>query len=87
MPQRKQSKVETREMLPSSGKSQVLGALTNAPLLGYADLSLPFVLETDASVHRLGAVLTNGAACTKPLHQLYRLNLHPFIPADLLSYV
>ena len=32
--------------------------LTSAPLLGYADFSLPFVVETDASIHGLGGVLS-----------------------------
>ncbi len=30
---------------------------TSAPVLGYADFSLPFILETDASHEDLGAIL------------------------------
>ncbi|KAL8596550.1 hypothetical protein ACOMHN_059391 [Nucella lapillus] len=32
--------------------------LTSAPVLGYVDFSLPFILETDASLDGLGAVLS-----------------------------
>lgn len=34
--------------------------LSTAPLLGYADFTLPFVVKTDASAHRLGAVLSQN---------------------------
>jgi hypothetical protein len=37
---------------------QLREALTTAPLLGYADYRLPFILETDASNDGLGAVLS-----------------------------
>lgn len=32
-------------------------ALTTAPVLGFADYLLPFIVETDASDRRIGAVL------------------------------
>ena len=40
-------------------------ALTTTPLLGYADYSLPFILETDASSQGLGAVLSQEQGGTK----------------------
>ena len=38
--------------------SQLKSVLTSAPILGYADFSQPFILETDASHNGLGAVLS-----------------------------
>lgn len=34
--------------------------LSTAPLLGYADFTIPFIVETDASAHGLGAVLSQN---------------------------
>ena len=37
--------------------AEIKRALTTSPILGYADFSRPFILETDASLQGLGAVL------------------------------
>ncbi|MCJ8749885.1 hypothetical protein PDJAM_G00192760 [Pangasius djambal] len=41
-----------------SGFEELKGRLTTAPVLAYADFSLPFILEVDASHGGLGAVLS-----------------------------
>ena len=38
--------------------NKLKGALTSAPVLAYPDYSKPFILKTDASLKRLGTVLT-----------------------------
>lgn len=44
------------------------GKLTTAPVLAYADFSLPFILEVDASLGGLGAVLSqNQAGQVRPI--------------------
>lgn len=42
----------------SEAMKRLQDALTTAPILGYADFTLPFILETDASMSGLGAVLS-----------------------------
>uniref|UniRef100_H3AP44 Gypsy retrotransposon integrase-like protein 1 n=1 Tax=Latimeria chalumnae TaxID=7897 RepID=H3AP44_LATCH len=41
----------------SQAFSTIKNKLTTAPVLGYADYSLPFILQTDASTEGLGAIL------------------------------
>ena len=47
-------------MIPvcQEGFDQLKKALTEAPILAYLDYSKPFILETDASLKVLGAVLS-----------------------------
>lgn len=59
------SPVRAKQLFASAWTPQCLqafellkGKLTSAPVLGYADFSLPFTLETDASSLGLGAVLS-----------------------------
>ncbi|KAJ8381162.1 hypothetical protein SKAU_G00019400 [Synaphobranchus kaupii] len=48
---------------------QLKERLTSAPILGFADFTQPFILETDASQHGLGAVLyqQQGQSCVRVL--------------------
>lgn len=48
-----------------SSFEQLKGKLTSAPVLGFADFTQPFIVETDASLHGLGAVLYQQQCDTK----------------------
>lgn len=48
-----------------SSFEQLKEKLTSAPILGFADFTQPFILETDASQHGLGALLCQRQGDTK----------------------
>ncbi|KAK7090311.1 hypothetical protein V1264_010126 [Littorina saxatilis] len=52
-------------------------ALTSTPVLGCADYSKPFILETDASLHGFGAVLTQEQGGKKRVIAYASLTLRP----------
>lgn len=51
--------------------------LTSAPVLGYADFSLPFIVETDASNDGLGAILSQEQSGTKKVIAFASRRLRP----------
>ena len=52
-------------------------AHTTAPVLGYVDFSLPFILETDASLEGLGAVLSQDQEDGRRVITYASQSLHP----------
>ena len=55
---KRQSIVEFWGEQPDNAFTKLKFALTSSPVLGYPDFSIPFIVETDASYHGLGAVLS-----------------------------
>ena len=57
------------------GFDQIKKTLTEAPILAYPDYSKPFILETDASLKGLGAVLSQKEMITKSVLLLMLVGL------------
>lgn len=69
----------------------MIGKLTSAPLLGFADLKLPYVLQTDASTSGLGAAhASRGLSSSEkryPTHKLEFLALKWSIEDKFYHYL
>ena len=57
------------------GFDQIKKTLTEAPILAYPDYSKPFILETDASLKGLGAVLSQKEMITTSVLSLMLVGL------------